>query len=134
MSPTVFLGAMLVVIGSLIGLILLKVTRDVRILHRRGLPVTGRVVSVRPTLDHMTTTVEYLDQNGVEHTTSWGFEIDTESVELLVDPDKPSRVTLRAGDPTSPSGRITEIVIYVVIAACVIGVIAGVLLIVGVLG
>ena len=130
MSPTVFLGAMLVIIGAAIGALLWKVTRDVRILYRRGLPVTGRVVSMRPTTSSNPgwSTVEYLDPMGVKHTNSWGFEIDTDSVELLIDPDKPSRVTFRASDPHSAGNRV------IAIATCVAGVIAGVLLIAGVLG
>ena len=126
---------MLVVIGLTIGSLLWRTVRSVRILYRRGVRVTGRVVSVKSTPDFMSSTISYLDPQGVERLTSWGYEIGDDYVELLVDPDNPKRVTIATTDELRSTGnRIAEIVMLVIAVVSFAAAIVGVVLIAGALG
>ncbi len=133
MSPTVFLGAMVLFIGVIVGSSLVWVTRTVRVLRRRGVPVVGRVVSVRRVVPvegsaHMESTVEYHDTFGTLRTAIWGYEIPTDTIDLLVDPQKPSRVSPAVTDPHSQANKITEAMFWVLIVASYAAAAVGVLL------
>ena len=63
----------------------------------------------------MESTVEYRDTFGAVHTTSWGYEIPTDTVDLLMDPRKPSRVTLVVANPDSLTNSVTQALVWILI-------------------
>jgi hypothetical protein len=63
----------------------------------------------------MVSTVEFRDTFGAVHTASWGYEIPTDTVDLLMDPRKPSRVTPVVADPDSLTNRVTEALVLILI-------------------
>lgn len=136
MSPESVLGLILLVLGGFAGVLLFRVWRTARRLLDRGIPAVGRVTSVEPgkVVDGSgaawISTIEYTDITGNTHTYRWGAAISTETVDIVYDPEKPSSASLHV----RPTPKAEKFALWVLLLLSWSVALAGLLLLVGVLG